>query len=939
MIHFVRIFVLGRIFLILKNNIVSIKHLFFSAFLVFLVLLSANAQAQKRESYTVRITVTDSLSKETIIGAALQMKSMGINAVTDMNGVATLVNVPRGQSAVEISCLGYESVVRTINVNKDLALSIRLIETSLQLKEVSVVAKNSAAGAATSSQIGRQAIEHLQATNLSDLMQLLPGQLMQSSDLTSAKQINFRTAGSTNDANNAFGASIVVDGIPESNNATLSDKIGNSTAGNGVDLRQMGTDNIESVEVIRGIPSAEYGDLTSGAVIVKSKSGKTPYEVRTKVNPTTINSSFGKGWSLGAKNGFLNTSFDYAQAWGDPRTKTRSFDRISASATYTNTFFKKLRTKTKVSVNSLLDWAGQDPDEIANGTFTSQKDFKIGISHEGKIALNLPLARTITYVAGVSLSDKQSTTSTFVTKNGIIPIISATETGYYDVPYQSMSYKASGGAISSPKSYFLKLSNSFGASIQKFAHQFNMGLEYRYETNNAKGYYNDNEALPLRPNSDGRPRPYYDIPALNQLSGYVEDNMNWKLLGMKFKLQAGVRYTHLQPGMEEQVWSLSPRLNASVQVNKWFDLRLGYGQNAKTPGLVHLYPEKTYADKLAADNTGASNPAERMLLYHTYVYDVKRTKGLKNSTNTKYELGFDIKLNENQKLSVVGYWDNTPNGFSGLSKQFLYTSNVYKMGQGLINNVGAKPTIDLDNPARVDIMWMSTGEYGNYNWALNKGLEFDIDLGRIEKWNTSFYFSGAYMESSSKTTIRTISRPKNIDLTLYTETNTAPFKYIYPAGRNVSLDKRFSTQLRGVLNIPSLRMVFSSSMQVIWYSYSGSTNREMDPVAYIIPDVANNQFIEYPITSTMLADKEYKIMGLLLKDAHITGNDNPPSIMPPLMIISSRLTKDISKMAGFSFYVNNTLFYQPWLHSNISTTLTERNQGTFNFGMELYFKF
>jgi len=76
--------------------------------------------------------------------------------------------------------------------------------------------------------------------------------------------------------------------------------------------------------------------------------------------------------------------------------------------------------------------------------------------------------------------------------------------------------------------------------------------------------------------------------------------------------------------------------------------------------LKHLYPEKTYADKLTADNTGAANEAERLLLYHTYIYDVQRTKGLNNSTNTKYEIGFDIKLSENQKILVVGYWDNTP---------------------------------------------------------------------------------------------------------------------------------------------------------------------------------------------------------------------------------------------------------------------------------------
>ncbi len=912
-------------------------------FLVFLVLLSANAVAQKatnekREAFSIRVTVVDSLSKETIIGAALQMKSLGIYAVSDANGVATFVNVPKGQTIIDISCLGYEAIKRNVNVNTSFNFSVKLIETSLQLKEVNVVAKNSAAGEATSSKISSQAIEHLQATNLGDLMQMLPGQLIQTSDLTSAKQINFRTASKTNDANNSFGASIIVDGVPQSNNASLSDKIGSSTAGNGIDLRQIGTDNIESVEVIRGIPSAEYGDLTSGAVIVKSKSGRTPYEVRTKVNPTTINSSFGKGWSLGDKNGFLNASFDYAQAWGDPRTKKRSFDRVSGSVIYANTLFKKLRTKTKVSINSLIDWSGQDPDEIANGKFTSQNDFKVQLNHDGKIALNLPLARTVSYVLGFSSSKRESKNSTFVNSIGIIPIISATETGYYDVPFQYSSYFASGGAISTPQSYYFKVANTFGAHIKSFTHQFNMGLEYRYEVNNAQGFYNENDLLPLRPNSDGRPRPYYDIPALNQLSGYFEDNMAWKLLGMKFKVQAGLRYTHLQPGMEEQVWSLSPRINASIEILKWLDLRLGYGQNAKTPGLVHLYPEKKYTDKLSANNSGAVNPNERLLLYHTYVYDVKRTKDLKNSTNTKYEIGVDIKLSDTRKITLVGYWDNTHNGFGSLGKQFLYLSNTYKMGQGMVNNTGSKPTILWDKPSRVDTMWISTGEYKNTQWALNKGIEFDMDLGRLESWNTSFYLSGAYMETSSKTTSNIISNPKNISNVLYPETNTTPFKYVYPGGQVVDVDRRFSSQFRAVVNIPALRMVLSSSLQIIWFTYRASTNQRLLPIAYLLPNMSASGVDSYPITKEMFDDPNYKIKGLLLKDAILTGSDKPPVSQPPLSMMSTRLTKDISKVAGFSFFVNNTLFHQPWQHSSTSTTLTERNQGSFSFGMELYFK-
>jgi outer membrane receptor protein involved in Fe transport len=914
--------------------------IFFTLCMTFFIAQEVTSQQTggRREGFTVKVIVSDSITGERIIGAALQMKNLGIYAVSNMEGVATFNNVPRSETVIDISCLGYVSRLRELRVEGDLTISVRMKETSLQLNEVTVTAVNSAAGSATSSQIGRQAIEHLQATNLADLMQLLPGQLIQNSDITTAKQINFRNASTTTDANNAFGASIIVDGVPVSNNATMSDKIGNTTAGSGVDLRQIGTDNIESVEVIRGIPSAEYGDLTSGAVIVKTKAGKTPWEIRTKVNPTTINSSIGKGWALGEDKGFMNASFDYAQAWGDPRTKTRSFDRISGSLTYTNTFFKKVRTKTKLTLNSLVDWMGQDLDLIADGTFTSQKDFRIALSHDGKIPLDLPFARTLSYVVGFSTQERLSTTTTYYTGSGLIPIVNAMETGYYEVPFRNSSYLTSGGAVSAPQSLFFKLGNTFGFNINSFIHQFNMGMEYRYEVNNAQGFFNDNDQLPLRPNSDGRPRPYYDIPGLNQLSGYIEDNMSWKIGEMKFKLSAGLRYTHLQPGMEEQVWSLSPRINASVSAGKWLDIRAGFGQNAKTPGLIHLYPEKKYFDKLAADNTGAANPAERALWYHTYVYDVKRTNGLQNATNTKYELGFDLNLPKNRKISVIAFSDNTPNGFSSLGRQHLFTSAFYKMGEGMISNSGAKPTILWENPSRVDTVWTSTGEFGNYAYSLSRGVEFDANLGRIESWNTSFFFSGAWMETESKSTLPYIATPKNKNNTLYPEINTTPFKYIYPGGTNINVTRRFSTQLRGVFNIPALRMVMSTSIQMIWHSYSASLNQETRPVGYLLPDIATNGVIQLPISPEMYDDPEYRIAGLLLSDAIIKGTDNPPVSQPPIMLMTSRLTKDISNFAGFSFFVNNTFFHQPWQRSSVSTTLTERNQGTFNFGMELYFK-
>ncbi len=918
-------------------------------FFVFVVLLSANAVAQKatnekREAFSIRVTVVDSLSKETIIGAALQMKSLGIYAVSDANGVATFVNVPKGQTIIDISCLGYEAIKRNVNVSSSFNFSVKLIETSLQLKEVSVVAKNSAAGAATSSQIGQQAIEHLQATNLGDLMQLLPGATMQTTDLTKATSLQIRNAGGTFDKNNSFGTSIIVDGVPISNNSNIESSLGgnNNTAGQGVDLRQVSTDNIESVEVIRGIPSAEYGDLTSGAVIVKSKSGRTPFEIRTKVNPTTINTSVGKGFALGKNSGFLNTNFDYAQAWGDPRKKVTSFDRYSLSLNYGKTFFKKWKTNTKFSYSGLIDKTTQDPDALIDGTQDYQQNNSFKISHDGKIALNLPLMRTLSYVVGFSTTQSESSkTAKVLNAEGFKPILTALETGYYNVPFATTSYFATGGLKSNPQDLFFKLSNSFGFKLMDaWTHQIGMGAEYRYEQNKAQGYYNVDPTRPLKPNSDGRPRPYYDIPAISQFSTYIEDKMTWKTFGMKTNLSAGLRYNILQPGKEEQVWALSPRINASIAINKNIELRAGFGQNAKTPGLTHLHPDKKYVDRLAAKYVSSPNPAEQLAIYHTMVYNVQRSEGLKNAVNTKYEVGIDLKFDEDRSVSIIAYQDITPNGFGNSSDYFTYLAEYYQIGKGL-KLEGTVPMRDITTPpARVDTVYSTNGKYGNTSWSKGRGIELDVNLGRINALNTSLYFNGAFMESSSKTAGIEYGNPKNYTTINpnYYDQYTPPFKYIYESGSQTTTYVSLNTSFRAVTNIPALKMVLSNTIYVGWYNSNWKTNRIKTPIGYIVANQTGG-VDSYPITEAMYADKEYKIKGFKLVDGIIDNSDDLPIVNnSPIWNISTRLTKEISKVAGFSFFVNNTLFYEPWQSNSNTTTLTQRNTGKFSFGMELFLK-
>lgn len=259
-------------------------------------------------SYTIDLTVKDKETKEAIIMASIQLQPSGMLAVTDADGKATLRNVEAGQYTLQVSYVGYEPQNIRVNVNKALKMTCQLMPTTLALQEVNVVARQNASGKATSSIIGRQAIDHLQATSLADIMQLVPGGIMGNQDLTSSTgtRLQIRSASpNAFDSNSAFGSPIVVDGVPMSNNGNLTQGNFSNTALTGTDMRNISADDIEEVEVIRGIPSAEYGDLTSGMVVVHSKIGVTPWQLKGKVNPSTMNYSLGKGLRMD-KYGVLN---------------------------------------------------------------------------------------------------------------------------------------------------------------------------------------------------------------------------------------------------------------------------------------------------------------------------------------------------------------------------------------------------------------------------------------------------------------------------------------------------------------------------------------------------------------------------------------------------------------------------------------------------------
>lgn len=907
-----------------------------------LTTVAALPMAAQQRVANVRVKlVNQHHSNEALPLAPVQLNPLGLTTSTDAQGVATFDRLPVGRYKLSLSYIGYVPRETSLNLQGDTTIVVALSPTSLSLGEAVVTATRNQAGNATASTIGRRAIDHLQATSLADVLQLVPGQLMGNADMTQRQSFQLRTL--TNNANVAFGTNIIVDGIPLSNNGALSQGGFNAAAPVGTDLRQIGADDIESVEVVRGIASAEYGDLTSGMVIVHSRSGVSPWQWKSKVNPGLMNHSLSKGFRLG-KGNVVNAHLDYAQAWGDPRMKTRSFHRYTLSLGWAKNWTHAWHTDTKLRWMGGRDWTGNDADAAADGTSSENAADLFSLAHNGRIQVGKPLMRTLTYALGVQYAPTNAENTTFVgSGTGLIPLLTAQETGYHTVKWRTTSYRATGRTEGRPLNLFAKLNNSMFFHTGRLMQTIKMGVEYKYDRNFGKGFYNLDDEAPLRPNSNGRPRAFYEVPGLHQAAAFVDDQWQWRVDEVRrVKLQTGLRFTALQPWSEIRAFSLSPRVNFAFNPTKWLELRVAFGRNSKTPSLDYLYPDRNHTDRVAASYMPQDAPQQQFLLYHTDVYKVAYAQ-LENATATKWEAGLDITLPKERKISLTAYIDRTLNGFSNYTEYRTYEANFFTPEQGLRIESGKPTTFDAQNPARRDLIFVTTGRMGNFNVADNRGIEVDFDLGKIKPLHTTLFLSSAYQWTKTYDSEPNYRTPAALP-THYTQFGLTPIKLRYPAALDFSSYDRFVQTLRIVTHLPVLRMVASLTGQVIWHNAQLSCVAPKQPIAWL-----DQNLVEHPITSNMrsgfigtdgrfYATKPTTQAAVALAAQDVAPRDNVTTSSPTTWNLSFRLTKELGSLAQLSFYVNNALYYEPFLPTSTSTTLSQRNTGSFSFGAELSFQ-
>lgn len=925
------------------------------AILFIFISFASNVSAQsRRAAATVYGVVTGKADGKPVEFAVLKLSPSEVYTTTDAKGRYEFKNIDAGKQTLTVQFVGMETESLEIEVvsGSENCFNFEMKETSFRLETVTVVATGNQSGSSTASNISRQAMDHMQTSSLTDLMAFLPGAALSNPDLSSANKFNIRTAfdgtggGSAYGQNlNSLGTSIIVDGAPVSANANLQalspsiEGASGSTQG-GIDGRGISTDNIESVEVIRGVPSVEYGDLTSGAVIVHSKAGREPVNIRVKANPYTYQAAASGGFSLGEKAGILNLAADYAYSTASLYQAYSYYQRLNLRTSWSKTFGNILTTSTSFTLGHNKDTTEPNPDDLINNVAADGKENNFRLNTNGTISVNKGWLTTIKYTLSASYADKyqyyqsnfngdKQLYTTILTDGAVASNIAGRDVydidgnKITDIPAGDMdksiyfiskgltAYELLGDEVNA----FAQIKADFNKRWGNINNHILIGADFKTDGNLGEGKLFRGETPPSYMGSENyasyRTRAYKDIPFVNQFGVYAEDTYRHIIGGRNLlNVKLGARYDNINGKSV-----ISPRINASFDiVPETVTARFGWGVNAKAPTVMYLYSEPAYFNI-----SNYISPDDKVNVGTVRTFNTENND-LEIATLRRIEASIDFKLFGKYTVTVTGFNDRMDNGYN-LSR----TSDTYKMVR--FDRYLAIPDGNGGYSPKFD---NSYNIFLGYNTPLNsiktvnRGIEYEIDLGRFNAIRTSFYLNGAYIQSRYTDLGETVQKDNNNTI----ERNLI----VYDGGRYTNAKDKFLTTFRITHNIPELGFVVSLVSQVNWMEkYWMESNVEDDTVISKWISYKDGSVHDYDYT--LVDTPEYRYLkGGTFPDNRFTAEDYFPTVF-----FNINISKEIGDKLTASFFANNFLNNRPQYKSkkDPSKTFTLLSDNTLFFGFDL----
>ncbi|MFC4163969.1 TonB-dependent receptor plug domain-containing protein [Epilithonimonas zeae] len=909
---------------------------YFYFFFFSFAFISIKAQSDK---LPITIQVFDDLQKP--LSDAV-IKDQGKEIPTNSDGNATIL-LSKGKHILLISHERFDEKEFHLHVENQQTYIVSL-KKEVKIEEVVITAKEGK-GLTSKSVIDRQAMQHLQPSSFADLMELLPGGLARDPNLSTANRVLLRenTGGPSSYTTTSLGVQFMIDDNVWNTNANLQTSIDESqmgeaakyrnTTGIGTDTRTISTNDIEKVEVIRGIPSAAYGDLTSGLIKIERKIGYSPLEARFKADGFSKQYYVGKGLVLN-KNWNLNVNMDLLDSRQNPTDEFQNYQRITASIRSrlkTKLWQKDLEWRSNIDFSNNLDKIKYDPDtgyaltdsyKNSNQRISFTNNFTYNLDSKSffnKIVVNTAIRQGIEKIEQVKL----------VQLSGPRALSLATTAGENVGIYPNTRYIAESSTDGKPLDLSLFLQTTGSRKVGKFNNQYEAGFDWKYSKNNGDGQQWDLETPPSA-TIGARPRAFKDIPAWKNLAVFAGNQMSYNLNQHKFSLYTGLRVSKLL-GIDHS-YAISKKTFAEPRVNFQYnlpivmvgnyplktDVTLGYGILYKQPTLLMLYPNQRFTD-YAQLNYYHDDENYRYVNFMTFVQNLEN-KNLTAAKNIKKEIRLDLSY-RNHEFFITYFNENLKNGFrSTLQTQIIsykkYDSNYIDLSQWGENG-----------PDLTNVPYETVREFGNYSITengsatLKDGVEFGYTSPRIKGINTKFTLTGAWFRTQYRNTVPVLERPS-----------------ISLAGSNYQYYGIYKNDL-GYVNenlnynlmldtfIPSLGLIVSASIQGSLYNYQKYDQRIPQPISYVDLDGVTHTFTD--------ADRTDTYRRWLVRS--VTSDDRPRR-ETYVIRANFKVTKIIYKNLKTSMFVNRLFSYEhPYYF--LGNKIERQAGNNPYFGMELNYNF
>ncbi len=914
-------------------------------YLIFTLVIAAFQTAFAQ--HTVRGFVVDATDNEPLGFASVAIVPTAQSTQTSADGEFAF-RADAGKYTIKVAFIGYQSLTQTLSLSSDTTLLLKMQPTAEMLREVVVTAREST-GATTASRIDRDAMEHIQPTSFTDLLELLPGNISQNPNMGSVNSISLRETGNlgatgtvstTNSdyAISSLGTLFVVDGVNLSGDAEMQNIPTSSTDGpdatrnltnRGIDMRTISTDNIESVEIVRGIPSAEYGNLTSGLVNIKRIKKATPLRARFKADEYSKLFSVGKGIAIG--DHVLNIDGGYLDSKVDPRNNLENYKRVNASARANMHFTTDALT---INFAPSIDYTGSfdnskvDPDLNYNKIDEYKSSYnKYAFASELAINFNkVKWLNAVTLNTGISYEADKLTRHKQVAPRRASVAPTTMDEGEHDGAYLLSEYVADYVSDGRPMNVSVKLKADGEAGWGNTLNKYKVGGEFTLSKNYGDGQVY-NLAQPLSASWTTRPRAYKDIPALSVLSFFAEDNFTATVGASRAELQVGLRTIQL-PSLDSRYdlagkVYIDPRANAVWHFPAIGRVKLllaaGYGLTTKMPTIDYLYPQVHYNDIVQLNYYDVNNPTEYSRVnLRTYIEDATNYN-LRAARNSKWEIRFGAELGGNS-LSVTYFNERMSSGYRYSQVYNSYAYRKYDSSAIDANTLTSQPSLS-------DLPYEDLNILDGYSKVTNgsrinkQGVEFQINTQRFKPLRTSLTVTGAWFKS-------TYTNSQQLYATVNDVVGNQSVSDLYVGLYDTNdgrVNEQFNTNFMFDTQIPRWGLIFSTSLQCMWFVKTTRLRQNGVPVQYIsaydgllhdyATDAQTNQLLQYLV-------KTYN------EDVYRTQK------VPTALYVNLKATKQIGKWLKISAFANRILDYLPDYDSN---GITVRRSSDAYFGMELNF--